>query len=166
MSRAHEFSVEVTAPVHVPREAASSMLLSSLTRISECPGSVSLTLHLDDMHVPVSAAVSVPVGIRVERETGKPLYITIEALQQSTIFPRFRGTVAVAATSATASVLQLNGEYSVPMGWIGKAVDSSLLRGAAIASLSEFLSRLSKDVDEAVRRDEIAHARAVLHQHV
>jgi hypothetical protein len=166
MTHDREFSVAVHAPLAVPPQSAYAMLARSLSDLAQKRGAVCLTLRLEDLQLPVSATISVPVAIHTEPSRESEFDIAIDGLAQSSLYPRFRGKIGVAGGSGNRAEISMNGSYSVPMGWIGKAVDSTLLQGAAAASLTEFLLRLVSEIEQAVKRDEIAHARAVLHQHV
>ena len=62
--------------------------------------------------------------------------------------------MTVSALGDAASELWLQGEYEVPLGGIGAAIDATLMNGAAKRSLTAFLEVLSNAIVQNVKRDQ------------
>jgi hypothetical protein len=111
------------------------------------------------------AAIGVPITVEVcttPRETPNAVSIRLRAARHTSLFPTFEGRVQSEPAGPLESALRLIGTYEIPLGLLGEAVDETLLRHAARATLTAFLERLRIDVIDEVRRSELSVRRSIL----
>ncbi len=156
-------TVEIYVPMRVPAARAHEVMAEILRRLSEGEEPyerTALSLGLRDLRLPLEGEISVPVKADVEvRPLRWEADLTLAAKSGSALFPRFRGTLAVTPDGSSASGLWLQGAYDVPLGWFGRAVDMTLLRGVAESSLKRFAEWLARTIVDRIERSEQERAR-------
>jgi hypothetical protein len=98
--------------------------------------------------IPGGGRVAVPVRLHVRYLAPKtPRFgLTITARTRPALYPRFRGDLDLAEASTAATKVTLSGEYEVPLGILGRAIDATAARGIAPRALADLLDRLIADV--------------------
>jgi hypothetical protein len=98
--------------------------------------------------IPGNGRVAVPVRLRVRYlapKTGR-FGLTITARTKPALYPRFQGGLDLAEASTAATKLTLSGDYDVPFGLLGRALDATAARGVAPSGLADLLDRLVADL--------------------
>jgi len=95
-----------------------------------------------------SGSVAVAVLVRVSYPPPRiPRFgLTITARNAPEFYPRFSGGLEVTRAGAAAARLTLSGEYELPFGMAGRALDAAVARGIAPRGLKDLLDRLIADV--------------------
>jgi hypothetical protein len=122
------------------------ILLARLDALREKP---------DDAHSLGMLGASVKIAIRAGEHVGDPpdgARITMQALDDSAVFPVFEGTIRVEPLDAFSCRLILAGCYSVPLGAIGEVVDRTIFAGAAKGSLRALLGAVQSEIASSVLR--------------
>lgn len=129
-------SVTVSASTHF----ASPALETILKEFSQEAGRASLALNMRQLHLPFEAVIHVAVHAQVvPGETRDQWHLHIRAARNHALYPTFDGILTLTTAGERSCQLQLAGKYVVPFGAVGRAIDVTLLRGAARSSLERFL---------------------------
>jgi hypothetical protein len=151
-------SIELHTSLDIPAGLARNELLRIMSAIHDRkPPYEDAALHvgLHNLRLPVPGEITVPIDASVQ---GRPFQyactLKIEAANGQHLFPKFAGNVNISALGEGASELWLQGQYEVPFGGIGAAIDATVLNGAAQRSLSAFLDVLSNAIVNNVKRDQ------------
>jgi hypothetical protein len=143
-------SVELRSALDVPAVLARDELARIMRAIAEhLPPYEDATLHvgLQDLRLPFLGDISVPIEADVDSQPLRyACKLKIAAGSGATLFPAFSGAINVSPVGSAASELWLQGQYDVPLGALGAAVDATLLRGVAERSLGKFLDFLAKTI--------------------
>lgn len=140
MKRRDGVRVSTATAITVPATFALPAIETILHEFAKHPGSASLALKIDQLHVPFQAMISVPVEACVSPGEGRNEWsLQIRAAANAHMYPTFEGVLTLVPAARTGSELQLNGTYLVPFGALGRAIDLTLLRGAAQSSLQRFV---------------------------
>jgi hypothetical protein len=157
--------IERHASLDVPAVLARKELMRVMQAIQahEAPyADLALHVGLHDFHLPIPGQISIPVETEIhEGPVQYTCAIKIAASGAAELFPKFSGTLDVTGLGESASELRVRGEYEVPFGGLGSAVDSALLSGAAQRALEGLLNLIADAVNDGVKRkqeDEIRHA--------
>ncbi len=152
-------SVSITRSIAVSRAGIVPVLRAQLERLEEASehGTVVLATR-----IPGSASVAVPVRVRVTYQAPKsPRFgVTIAARNTPALYPRFHGDLELTEAGPAAAILTLSGEYEVPLGMLGRALDAIAARGVAPRGLEDLLDRLAADVVAEIVHDADAAYRA------
>lgn len=141
-------SVAVAVPAYYALPAVETVL----REFANEPGRASLALNVRQLHLPFQATIAVAVAAHVAAgEAQNEWRLHIEAVLNPAIYPTFDGVLALLPAAEAGSQLQLDGEYTVPFGRIGRALDDTLLRGAAKKSLERFLREIAYRVAALAR---------------
>lgn len=136
--------ISTTAAVTVPAAHALPALETILTELTKRPGSTSLALAMHEVHIPLQAMISVPVQAQVlPGKARNDWRLEIRAASKSPLYPTFAGNLTLSPASERSCELSLHGSYSVPLDGIGRAIDATLLRGAAQASIDRFVREIA-----------------------
>lgn len=138
----------ITLPAHHAL-AAIETILGELTKH---PGSASLALEMHELHVPLQAMISVPIEARVFPSSSRnEWHLEIRAVAGANVFPTFEGTLAITPAGERGSELHLDGTYHVPLNGVGRAIDATLMRGAAEASIQRFVREIAHRAETLAR---------------
>lgn len=141
------FKVDAGTAIRVPATFALPAVDAALKEISHAAGSVSLTLNVKDFRLPLEATVGVPIETHVRGERSRHEWqIEIRSASKAYMYPSFTGVMSVVQAGANGCELRLEGEYIVPFGGIGRAIDRVLFRGAARSSLQHFVHDIAASV--------------------
>jgi hypothetical protein len=150
--------IELHTSLDIPAGLARNEMLRIMSEIHDHKppyADVALRIGLHDLHLPIPGQISVPIEASVH---GQPFQyecaLKIEGTNGQHLFPKFAGSVTVSALGDAACELWLQGEYEVPLGGIGAAIDATLMNGAAKRSLTAFLEVLSNAIVQNVKRDQ------------
>jgi hypothetical protein len=77
--------------------------------------------------------------------------LRICAASQPKLYPTFAGVLSLAPAGERSCELLLDGAYAVPLGVLGRAIDSTFLCGAAQASLERFVREIANRVATLAR---------------
>lgn len=135
--------------------AAVKALTSAMQRREPPFESLSLGVDMRDLKMPIEGQLRVPVRIQTQpADAPSTCRVLIGAAAESEFFPRFEGRLTVAPVERSGASLCLCGRYDAPLGFLGGAVDASVLRGVAERSLREFLAALAVRVNELIEETE------------
>jgi hypothetical protein len=152
MSRPIELHASLDVPAELARDELARIMKAIHDRTPPYDGAA-LRVGLHDLRLPVAGDVGVPIEADVtERPMQYVCTLKIAASGGAEFFPKFSGSISVSPLGSGASELWLQGEYDVPLGGIGAAIDATLLSGAARRSLAGFLDLLARDIVENVRK--------------
>ncbi|HZT11889.1 MAG TPA: hypothetical protein VFA29_03765 [Candidatus Baltobacteraceae bacterium] len=147
MSSAQGVFISTATAIPVADAYALPALETVLTELNKHPGSASLALNMQELHIPLQAMISVPVEAQASPDGGRHAWhLEIRAASRPQMYPTFEGRLRLAPAGERSSELQLDGRYQVPLGALGKALDSTFLRGAAHASVQRFVRELAHRV--------------------
>ena len=145
-------SVSVTRSVALNRDAVVPLVRARLETLAEASehGTVMLFAGL-----PGGGQIAVPVRLRVTYASPRASRFTlsIRALTSSELYPRFRGVLELTAAGTAATIVALSGEYAVPFGLLGNALDATAARHIAPHGLAGLIDRLVRDVSDDAARD-------------
>ena len=145
MKRPHSTNIETATAIAAPAAFALPAVERILREFAD-PGSASLALNISELHLPFQAVISVPVKARVSAGCGRNEWrLRIQAAQHAQLYPVFEGALRLLRAGHT-SELHLEGAYAVPLGTLGRAIDATVLRGAAEASLQRFVREIAHRV--------------------
>ncbi len=151
-------TIDLHTSLDIPARLARNELLRIMRAVHERkPPYEDAALHvgLHDLRLPVPGEIAVPIEASAQ---GLPLQyactLKIEAADGRHLFPKFAGNVNVSSLGESASELWLQGQYDVPLGGIGAAIDATLMNGVAERTLSTFLDALSNAIVHNVKRDQ------------
>ena len=115
--------------------------------------------------LPGNGRVAVPVRLSVRYPAPKnPRFgLTIVALRTPALYPKFRGEIEPTEAGTAVTILKLSGEYQVPLGLLGRAIDASAAHGIAPRGLEDLLNRLVADLLVSVASKSDAEYRAARH---
>lgn len=126
--------------IAIPAAFALPALETILKEFAQHPGSASLALNIQQLHVPFQALITVPIEARVAPgQCRNEWRLTIRAASKPQLYPTFEGTLQLLSADRSGSQLQLDGRYVVPFGTLGRTIDLTFLRGAAEESLHRFV---------------------------
>jgi hypothetical protein len=137
-------SLTVRTPVGTPRGFALAFAWTYFQQRAHSTGTGGLPLRLPLDAVAAGLSVNKPVTLeaRCIESDGAPDAIGISWTPQgTTAFPRFEGTLTVAA-EGEASRLALTGNYAAPGGIAGAAFDAVVGRRIARATIEALLQQL------------------------
>lgn len=138
----------MTVPAHFALPAVETIL----NEFAQESGRASLALNVRQLRLPFQATIYVAVDARVlPGDAPNEWRIHICAARNPALYPTFDGVLTLVDAAAAGSVLQLEGEYDVPFGAVGRAIDVTLLRGAAISSLERFVREVAYRVAALAR---------------
>lgn len=147
MNNSTGFKVDAGTAIRVPAAFALPAVDAALKEISHAAGSVSLSLNVKEFRLPLKAAVGIPIEAHVRAERSHHEWqIEIRSASKAYMYPAFTGVLSVAQAGTTGCELRLEGEYIVPFGGIGRAIDRVLFRGAARSSLQHFVHDIAARV--------------------
>lgn len=151
-------SLEIYIPLAIPAKSAGEALHRILKGIENADSRyhrLALSLGFRDVRIPLEGTLHVPVRAAINlRPLRWEADLEISASTASGLFPRFHGPLSVTPVGTDRAELWLQGEYVVPLGGLGRAIDATLLRGAAERSLRRFLSWLADEIRNEVERGE------------
>jgi hypothetical protein len=152
--------IELHTSLDLPASLARNELFRVMNAIHDHePPYEDAALHvgLHDLRLPVPGEVGIPIEAEV---LGRPFQyectLKIAASGGAEFFPKFSGNLSVSALGSGACELWLQGNYDVPLGSVGAAIDATLLNGAAKRSLSAFLDFLAQTLTVNVRQQQQA----------
>jgi hypothetical protein len=153
--------IELHTSLDLPATLARTELFRVMNAIHDHePPYQDAALHvgLHDLRLPVPGDVGVPIETEVR---GLPFQYecTLKIAASGAgaeFFPKFSGNINVSALGSGACELWLQGEYDVPLGGVGAAIDATLFAGAAKRSLTAFLDYLAQTLTENVKRQQEA----------
>jgi len=163
--------IETSRTLDIARPAVAQAILQICKEAEQKKApydNVSLRVNFEQLHLPGVGTVDVPIVVTVANAIGIPptrFDLTITAQNNEAYFPRFEGTVFPDGDGPTKTDVWLRGEYTPPLGTIGKALDAAMFSGAARTSLESFLLWLVTEAATRIRHDEYETARATLHRH-
>ena len=132
-------------------------LLESLSHRKRPYDHLSLSVNLrDDLQMPINVTVAAPVMLKIEGSVASGACVLHIAPEPETrFFPAFNGLFRIVPAESGTCELWLQGEYELPLGILGSAIDATFMRGAAQRSLHALLCWLSveigKNLDAAER---------------
>lgn len=154
MEKRNDPGIEVTtsAALAVPAHFALPALDAILSEFSKEPGRESLALNMRQVHLPFEATISVPIEAHVYAGNARNEWrLHIHAASNAAMYPTFEGVLTLITASDSGSQLQLDGRYAVPYGAVGRAIDKTVLSGAARSSLERFVRELTYRVAAITR---------------
>lgn len=135
--------MRVCAAVNAPAAFARQAVETILSEFAQEPGRASLALNVRQLHLPFQATITVPIEARVSPgQAATEWQLHIEAARNPELYPKFDGVLSL-CDQGFGSQLQLDGDYTAPFGAVGRAIDATLLRGAARASLERFVREVA-----------------------
>lgn len=139
--------VSCAAAIAVDTALALAALETILTEFGSVDGGAALALNIRQLHLPFEAALRVPVRATVHPgESRNQWRLSIRAAKAPGLYPTFEGVLALLSAADKGCQLQLEGRYAPPLGSVGRAIDSTLLRGAARSSLERFIREVAHRV--------------------
>lgn len=154
VEKTNESGIEVatSAALAVPAHFAFPALETILNEFSKEPGRASLALNVRQLHLPFEATISAPVEAHVAAGNARNEWrLHILATSNSAMYPTFDGVLTLITAGDSGSQLQLEGHYAVPFGAVGRAIDKTVLSGAARSSLQRFVRELAYRVAAIAR---------------
>lgn len=146
--------VSTDIALNVPAAVALPALETILEEFKRCPAQAALALNMRDLHLPFEALVSVPIQMHIARlpSHGRNEWgIRICAAARPQLYPTFEGVLRLLLAGDRGSEVQLAGEYRVPLGPIGNALDATLFSGIAEQSLRRFVRDLTNRIAALAR---------------
>jgi hypothetical protein len=158
-----DHQIERRASLDVPAVLARKELARVMRAIEahEHPyADLALHVGLHDFHLPIPGEISIPVETEIhEGPVQYSCTIKLAASGATKLFPKFSGTLDVSGLGDGASELRVRGEYKVPFGGLGAAVDSTILNGSAQRALDGLLKLIADAVNDGVKRNQKAQIR-------
>jgi len=140
-------NVRTATAIRVPATFALAAVETILKEFSQHEGSACLALDLQQMQAPFAAMISVPIQAHVTDGPSRHEWnLKIRAASRIDIYPKFEGILRLLPAAENGSELQLDGQYVVPFGAIGRTIDLTFLRGAAQSSLERFVRDIATRV--------------------
>jgi len=149
------FDVSATTAIRVPVLLALPTLGGVLKERAQQPEGVVLQVELPELRIPFHATIGVPVLTKIKGLDRHEWSLEMRAATNPSVYPTFHGVLALEPVGAHACELQLKGKYAVPLGPLGRAIDATLFRGAAVASLQRFVDDVAFRVAERVRASQV-----------
>ena len=144
--------VEIFRPLRSPGNLALTAMYEILDAIAheEPPyEKVRLSVGFDQIRLPAGWRLTAPVDIEAQDNRFRAESVVhVAASMARGIFPRFEGTLSISPLGDGESDLWLRGNYTVPGGAAGNAIDATVLRGAAARSLRDFITWLAARIEE------------------
>jgi hypothetical protein len=145
MTRPQSTKIETRTAIAAPAAFALPAVERILREFAD-PGNASLALNISELHLPFQAVISVPVQARVAAGAARNEWrLEIRAADRAQLYPVFEGTLRL-QRAGHGSELHLEGAYAVPLGTLGRAIDATVLRGAAGSSLQRFVREIAHRV--------------------
>ena len=120
-----------------------------LKEFAQKPGRASLGLNVRQMHLPFQATICVAVDADVcPGEARNEWRLQIRA---APLYPMFQGLLRLLPAEQSGAQLQIDGRYRVPFGALGRALDATVMRGAAESSLQRFVREIAYRVAALAR---------------
>ena len=139
--------ISIATALCAPVEVALPAVETILKEMARQPGNASLALNIRELRVPLEAMISVPIEARVHCGEGRNQWLLrVRAARRAHMYPVFEGTLTLLSAAESGSQLQLDGTYVPPFGSAGRAIDATVLRGAAQSSLHSFLRNVASRV--------------------
>lgn len=136
----------------MPANFALPALETILKEFAQEPGRASLALNVRQLRLPFEATICVAVRAQVlPGHARNEWQLHIRAAQNHTMYPEFDGLLRLTTSGNSGSQLQLAGKYTVPFRALGRAINVTVLRGAARSSLERFVRELAYRVVAIVR---------------
>jgi hypothetical protein len=155
--------IEIHTSIEIPAALARTELLRIMSAIHghQAPyEDAVLRVGLHDLRMPLPGDVSIPIEAEVQ---SRPLQyecgIKIAAGGSAEFFPKFSGTITISALGSGVSEMWLQGDYVVPLGALGEAIDATLLNGTAKRSLAAFLDMLADTLTANVKSEQESEVR-------
>ena len=140
-------NVHTATAIRVPATFALAAIDTILEEFSQHEGHACLALDLQQMRAPFAATISVPIQARVTDGASRHEWnLKIRAASSIDVYPSFEGILKLLPAAENGSELQLDGQYVVPFGAIGRTIDLTFLRGAAQSSLERFVREIANRV--------------------
>ncbi len=152
--------IELRREIPLPAVLVADELVSLFTALAadESPhADLSIAADFSDLHLPGSGSVEIPIAIGVRRMHGKPPFridFRLNARERERLFPTFDGSLDVDPQGPSECTAWLSGEYTPPLGPVGKALDATVLNNVAQRTLSAFLDRLVEIASERVKAEQ------------
>lgn len=144
--------VSCSASVAVDTALALPALETILKEFGSGDGGAALALNIRQLHLPFEAALRVPVRASIHPGGSRNEWrIEIRAARNPGLYPAFEGILAVISAANRGCQLKLEGTYAPPLGQVGRAIDATLLRGAARSSLERFVREVAHRVAALAR---------------
>ena len=139
--------VNASTAITVPANYALPAIDTILREFVKQPGNAALALNMREMHLPFEALISVPIEARVSAgENVNEWRVVIRAASRAEMYPVFSGCLTLISAAQMGSQIELCGMYTVPLGRLGRAIDLTILRGVAQATLQRFVRELGNRV--------------------
>jgi hypothetical protein len=107
----------------------------------------SLALNIRQLHLPFEATIRVPITALVSvGEARNQWRLHIRAAVTPALYPTFDGVLSLLPAPGQGCQLRLDGGYTPPLGVVGRAIDATVLAGAARSSLERFLREVAHRV--------------------
>ena len=142
--------IRLVEPVATAARLVAPVLVQRLDAYAAAPPEERLVLE--------GLRVRISIEIEVLARVGTPpdgARVRIAAAHEAELFPVFAGTIRVMPVDALSAQLVLAGDYTVPLGPLGRLADRTVLADVAADSLRRFLARLKADVASATLRREL-----------
>src|SRR5690242_6226017 len=124
--------VNSTTAIKLPAAFALPAVEAILKEFAKLPGGAALALNLEELRAPFEAMISVPVHMRFEPGEGRNQWrVQICAATAPRLYPAFDGYLTLVDAPSSGSELRLEGQYTPPVGKVGRVIDAALLRGIA-----------------------------------
>ncbi len=97
--------------------------------------------------------VEVPIDLETTAKLARwneDFSVAVRAHASVGAFPTFAGSLAIRETAADCAQVTLSGEYHVPLGLLGAAIDAVALNGVARSSLERLLDRIVRGAMERI----------------
>lgn len=128
---------------------------------------VALAVQLQSFGLPDVGTVQVPVQVEAGKAFGIPpseFALTVAAERANQFFPRFEGRIAIREKGGTHACLCLTGNYTAPLGGVGRMADATIMHGVAEASLRTFLHWFAKETAARIARGEYRTAAELMRE--
>jgi hypothetical protein len=156
--------VRLQRSLRVPADPADAALGELLAAIAHQEGpwrGFALHVSLGDLHLPDVGYVAVPIDLTVERHREQPhtFEISFVSTNLPAAFPAFKGSLAVEEGALGESVLNLRGDYELPMQLLGKLLGAAFTPGVAERSLENFIDEIGAACEARVNQREAEFVR-------
>lgn len=155
-------TIELQHPVNLPAALVGPALQRVLERIErgeDAQHPFSLSVGLQDLHLPDAGTLSVPIDLHLRVSHGAhatSLDFEFAARTHRKLFPTFEGTLRSDPLGPSQAALWFSGSYTPPLGAVGRALDATVMRGVAERTLAAFLANVAAEACADVE----AHERA------
>ena len=156
--------VRLQRNLKIPPVPAYQAVREILTAIAAQDGNwrgFALHVALGDLSLPDFGYIAIPVRLVV----GEPkadltaFDVAFTAMNQSTSFPTFDGSIGIDPMGPSASILWLGGGYDVPLNVLGKFLDATIAAGVARRTLENFVDDIAAACLALVEKREAEYVR-------